>query len=286
MWREVEPDGSVILRKFQGLASPTAQQRAGSDPIICTVVDTETTGTEVGSDRVIEIALQPVLLDPETFECLEYLDPYNALQDPGRPIPAEASAVNGIFDADVKDKSIDWSYVHELLSLSDFVVAHNANFDAPMIDNELVRAKKRIPLVPWACSLQMLSWESPARNLEVLCWQHGFWYEAHRAITDVHALTQLLLLSGRIKELYEKSQRPSYLLRANKSPYQSKDWLKNQKFRWEGQVWSRTFESIEDAQKMREALSAHVYGVHGRNESTIEVVSPRQRYHLMVLGDK
>lgn len=58
-------------------------------------VDTETTGTRPGVDRVVQIGVCRI----ERGEVTGF---FSSLVDPGIPIPAEASAVHGITDDDVR----------------------------------------------------------------------------------------------------------------------------------------------------------------------------------------
>jgi len=86
--------------------------------------DLETTGTKPQEDMVVEIGA--VLFDGGTA-----IKGYGTLIDPGRPIPADASAVNGITDDMVRGKP----RISEVLGdFADFcgdlpLVAHNAPFD-------------------------------------------------------------------------------------------------------------------------------------------------------------
>jgi len=86
--------------------------------------DLETTGTKPQEDMVVEIGA--VLFDGGTA-----IKGYGTLLDPGRPIPADASAVNGITDDMVRGKP----RISEVLGdFADFcgdlpLVAHNAPFD-------------------------------------------------------------------------------------------------------------------------------------------------------------
>jgi DNA polymerase-3 subunit epsilon len=86
--------------------------------------DLETTGTKPHEDMIVEIGA--VL-----FDGAKAIQGYGTLIDPGRPIPADASAVNGITDEMVRGKP----RVAEILGdFSDFcgdlpLVAHNAPFD-------------------------------------------------------------------------------------------------------------------------------------------------------------
>ena len=58
------------------------------------LIDTETTGRDATQDRIIEIGVVLGLRG-------EIVGRFGKLVDPGRPIPAESSAVHGIKDADV-----------------------------------------------------------------------------------------------------------------------------------------------------------------------------------------
>src|SRR5712692_72191 len=62
------------------------------------IVDTETTGLHAGQDKVIEIGLVAFEFDRDTGEVFRILDAYNALEDPGMPIPPETFEVHGISD--------------------------------------------------------------------------------------------------------------------------------------------------------------------------------------------
>ncbi|MBP6313790.1 MAG: 3'-5' exonuclease, partial [Flavobacteriales bacterium] len=58
------------------------------------VFDLETTGVRIGTDRIIQIGIVRLLPDGSR-------EKYQALINPEMPIPAEATEVHGITDADV-----------------------------------------------------------------------------------------------------------------------------------------------------------------------------------------
>ncbi len=60
------------------------------------IFDLETTGLSAGEDRIVEIAYEKIMPDGTVIAHVERINP-------GRPIPPEASAINGITDADVAD---------------------------------------------------------------------------------------------------------------------------------------------------------------------------------------
>ena len=87
-------------------------------------LDTETTGTGT-SDLIIEVGI--VDLDGKVL--------YDGLVNPGKPIPAESSAVNGITDEDVKDEP-RWPEVWPVIELilKDRVIGiYNADFDMRLL---------------------------------------------------------------------------------------------------------------------------------------------------------
>src|SRR4029079_1806743 len=61
------------------------------------VIDLETTGTDPQKDRIVEISILKLLPDSRQVHRTRRLHP-------GLPIPAAASAVHGITDADVADE--------------------------------------------------------------------------------------------------------------------------------------------------------------------------------------
>ena len=100
------------------------------------VLDLETTGTKVQTDRIVEISLLRLLPDGTNQIKTRRLNP-------GSPIPAEATAIHGITDADVANepsfRQIARSLVAQLegCDLSGYNVWH---FDLKILVNEFRRA--------------------------------------------------------------------------------------------------------------------------------------------------
>ena len=68
------------------------------------VVDTETTGTDYDKEAIIELGMVLFEFDPETGVVYNVLGTIDQLEDPGFPIPPEATAVHGITDEMVSGK--------------------------------------------------------------------------------------------------------------------------------------------------------------------------------------
>ena len=77
----------------------------------------------------------------------------------------------------------------KLISNSHLVVAHNSYFDRPFLEKYLDKH------IPWACSFNDIDWFERGfinSKLELLCIWHGFYFESHRAMSDVDALINLV----------------------------------------------------------------------------------------------
>ena len=100
-------------------------------------IDLETTGVNIASDRIVEISIVKLLADDtthtETFRI-----------NPTIPIPAEASAIHGIFDKDVQECQTFKQLAPTLLKILDQcdLAGYNSNkFDIPLLVEEFLRAE-------------------------------------------------------------------------------------------------------------------------------------------------
>ncbi len=161
-------------------------------PAAYAVFDCETTGTTPGEDEIVSLAL--VRLDPEGAETARHV----TLVRPSGPIPAEATAVHGIGDADVADAPAFAEIAEELLGLlaGAVFVAHNARFDLAMLQDAFARAGIDYRPAGVACTLEAFRLLEPLAHdhrLESICERRGIVLEdAHEALADVLATAALL----------------------------------------------------------------------------------------------
>lgn len=98
--------------------------------------DLETTGTTIGLDRIVEIAILKVFPDGSQ-------EMKSSRINPEMPIPYESSAIHGIFDEDVKDapsfKEIGQEFA-DFLDNCDLAGYNSNKFDIPMLMEEFLRA--------------------------------------------------------------------------------------------------------------------------------------------------
>jgi len=131
----VEHPKSAISQSATFRPSPAAQALLDRDPLF---LDLETTGLKK-IDHVVEVGI--IDADGRVL--------FSSLVNPGCPIPAEASEVNGVTDADVADAPA-WPEVLPLLRrllASRVVVAHNAKFEAKFLPADWA--------IEWVCSKKL-----------------------------------------------------------------------------------------------------------------------------------
>ena len=231
------------------------------------ILDTETTGLDSSKDRLIELALILVDVDKATGLPLQVQEVFDELEDPGRPIPAEATRVTGITDAMVAGKRLNEARVAELMAGVDLVIAHNARFDRGFMENRLPAFAK----LPWACSVAEIDWQAQGRGsakLEFLAHALGFFYDAHRAELDCHALLAVLAAplpnTGEtgLARLLAAAQATSYRVQATGSPFSSKDALRARGYRWDAErkVWHTQVGNPAALDAECEWLKKDVYG--------------------------
>lgn len=297
---EAHPDYRVLRRLDAGwLGAPLAGEAVSQ----AVVLDTETTGTDPAEDRVIEIALVKFEYDRASGEVGRVLDVYDGLEDPGRPIPPESTAIHHITDAMVAGKRFDERAIERVLDGVGVVIAHSAGFDRPFVERRL----PGFAALAWACSVHEVPWDAlglGGRKLEYLAYRYGFFYEGHRAEIDCRALLEVLrrpvpgqtkadaqamlpgldgeavpggVLRGRqagacpnaLALLLESARVPTLRVWAIGSAFETKDVLKARGYRWESErrVW---FGEVGAADREAELawLKDAVYGGKG---ATIEV---------------
>lgn len=201
------------------------------------ILDTETTGLDQIKDRIIELGILVAEVDRCTGKLVQIIDRIDALEDPGIPIPANSTAVNGITNAMVAGHHIDDEQVKGLIQDVELVIAHNAGFDRPFVES-------RIPVFSekaWACSLKDIDWHAAgisSGKLEYLAYFFGFHFNAHRALVDCRALLQVLNqpLPGfehtAMLALLDKARSASVRLIVSGNPFGTKDALKSRGYRW------------------------------------------------------
>ena len=264
----IVPENKIELRKFDGntLSNQIVDQSNANSSKIC-ILDLETTGLDKANDKIIELAVKLVSVDNKTGDLNAILNQYESFQDPEEHIDEKVSLVNGITNDMVDGHAINWDSVEEILDSADIIVAHNAGFDRAFMDKYLPISKEKI----WICSVNDVDWLSrgfTSSKQELLCIWHGFYYDSHRAMSDVDALINLITHPSNetnkpVLDLIENASNPIYKVSAINSPYETKDILKSNGYFWNGdqKCWWKNL-LLGEIESEKRWLADNVYGGH------------------------
>jgi DNA polymerase-3 subunit epsilon len=193
------------------------------------VFDIESTGTNRKTDRIIELAVLKLTPDGKT-------EGHTFRVNPGMPIPAEATAIHGIRDEDVKDCPAFRDLaprVAEVLKDCDLAGYNVLGFDIPVLAEEFARAG-----VPFeiegrrVLDAQRIFHKKVPRDLPAaLAFYCGEMHlDAHNAMADVQAT--LRVLQGEFNR-YPELPRDLDALDAFCNPRDPRWVDRTGKFRWE-----------------------------------------------------
>lgn len=100
------------------------------------IFDLETTGTNITSDRIVEIAI--IKVQPDGTE-----ENYCKRVNPEMPIPALVSEIHGIYEKDIQDAPTFKELANEIVAFigdADLAGYNSNKFDIPVLAEELMRA--------------------------------------------------------------------------------------------------------------------------------------------------
>lgn len=226
-----------ILRRLNLSHDNRFTRKAITTPLVGICIDTETTGLNYASDKIIELGIVAFQYDPLSSGIIKIIDRYAGFEDPGVPLSPETTAITGITDEMVTGQSFDDAQVCRLAEQASLVIAHNAAFDRKFVEVRFPAFSK----VPWGCSMTQVDWQAErisTRVLEYLLFKFGWFINAHRALDDAEGLLGILLenlpVSGTpvFKALLERCDGVTAKISAVGAPFEKKDVLKQRGYRW------------------------------------------------------
>lgn len=150
---------------------PTAATRLDRLPVL--VLDTETTGLDVAKDSIVSVGavrMHGVRIYRSTL--------IDQLVNPGRPIPASASAVHGITNTMVAERPPVASVLPEIFQAmkGSVLVGHNIGFDIALLKRAAASAGLAWPDPPWLDIILLagaLEPDAPDLNLDTMARNTG-----------------------------------------------------------------------------------------------------------------
>jgi|GEM_PF-509743 len=207
------------------------------------IMDTETTGLNSATDKIIELGVL-LFSFTEADGILELIDAYNGLQDPGAPLDPKITEITHITDEQLKDQTIDWNKVSNILQKSNCVICHNSGFDRKMLEAQTpANIQAMIRTLPFGCTMMDINWRTRGmrvRNLKDLNKKLGFEFDGHRATHDCWAALNLLReAEGALAELLMNMNISKSIVYATGKTYAKRDYLKANDFQWSAdlKVW-------------------------------------------------
>ena len=186
----------------------------------------------------------------------------------GGLITAEIERITGItqsmLDTYGYEPTIALKAISSFANQADYFLAHNAVFDKSFLaalDSNLANSK------PWVDSRTDMPPEAYVKgksaSLKYLCADHGFLYEAHRAVSDVLAMLRLVAMYD-IDAVIKRSQIPNVEVRAQVS-YDDRLLAKELGFYWKADLkqWRRPMK-LDEVQALKDSAGFPVILCEGK----------------------
>jgi DNA polymerase-3 subunit epsilon len=159
--------------------------------------DLETTGVDVGKDRIVEVAILKVMPNGQVHRMPAEGQP-RLVMNPGIPIPIESSLIHGIYPADVENAPTFADLapkLYQFLFDCDLAGFNSNKFDLPLLAEEFLRAGVEFDIEGRnLIDVQVLYHMMEPRNLSA-----AFQFycgktleDAHEAMPDVVATAEVL----------------------------------------------------------------------------------------------
>lgn len=227
------------------------------------IIDVETNSSDPNEAEITEISIVKFSFS-NNLEMGKIVKTLQQFNQPKKQIPPDIVEITGITNEMVRGKALDFDEINDFLKDVKIIIAHNAQFDRLVCERNILGFNDEII---WGCSFKDINWNDKkisSGKLDYICVCCGFVYTAHRAINDCYALLCVLNTTYNNKELlYEvikTAMTPKKLIRAYRSPFETKDILKKHKYTWNAnnKVWEKIV-VVENVDEEIEFLKAVVY---------------------------
>lgn len=240
----------------QPLLAVSSKQLSAPDQVL--IIDTETTGLDVGSAQVIEIGA--------ILYSVKHQTPIRQFSTilPAKSNPAEhinRIKLAPLMEMTPKEAAQGLSVITEMAKSAEAIIAHNAEFDQKWFDFP-TNGKNMIPTLvnnqgkplPWVCTCNDFNWPRqirPGQSLLELAAAHEIGiYGTHRALTDCQLIAALFDRMENLPAMFAEALRPKAVFKALVTYYE-REQAKKEGFKWipQRKSWERKM-AIEDSKKL------------------------------------
>ena len=247
-----------------------------------TFLDTETTGTNRLNDEIIEIAIKEIEFEKDSGKIIKITNQYESFNEPSKEIDDKITKLTGIDNKTVKNKLIDWNEIDSILKNTIYLLLIMQSLIEHLLIDIQVLVHLKYGVVPLMILIGLKK-GSLVQKQELLCYWHGFYFEAHRAMNDVDALIQLLIhphygKNRPILELIKNARKTRFKILVSNFPYneQKKDKIKGDGYKWStiDKIWYKEVDE-NDLILEKKYLSSVIY--NGEFNGHVEQIDPNRK---------
>jgi DNA polymerase III subunit epsilon len=240
MDQEAIGEKDIIIRHFDGSINIETQEATGETNTVL-VVAMESKGKNPRHAKIVELAGVLLEVESDTGKVVRLLNQQHWFQDPEEeePFSEGFTRKTGITEEMVSGKSIDGREFEDMVQGADIVVAFNAGFVRPILQEQFPSVEDAI----FSCVRNQIDWSQKgheSRSLHHLTRDH-LWYSDERRCPEQCGILLRLLTSdqtpggdeaGYLKELMDRAQEPLITIEA-KVEHHQKYLMKKERFFWD-----------------------------------------------------
>jgi DNA polymerase-3 subunit epsilon len=236
----------LVIRYFDG-SLPEVAQDAEGETMNVAVIAMESKGKNPRHAKIVELAAVLCEVERDTGKLVKIVDSQQWFQDPEEEDPFTEAFTNktGITAEMVAGQSIDGRLFEDLIESAEVVVAYNAGFIRPILQEQFPSIEESI----FACARNQIDWTGKgheSRSFFHLTRDHLWYTDQKRTLEQCGALIKLLTtetsMSGEpaeyFNELLNRAVEPLITIEARVDHHQ-KFLMKKERFHWNSR--ERTF---------------------------------------------
>lgn len=246
-------------------------------PLVFVAINT--TGTDHTREMTIELALVRCTYSITRHTLISVDRFYTEFEDPRFPLPEAVKIHTGLSEQNLANHHFDESRVRQILADRPLIITFNPAFVRPFFE-------RRFPSfadLAWS-SAGDVDWKSLGfahNRLPYILTFENYFYRYGSAADQALATCFLMTMSPpALEKVLENATLSSYVIEAKHFPFESKDQLKDNGFRWDGdkKLWKYLAKDKEDFDRIWDIFSTLDPNYNAAQKATIYQITARERY--------